>query len=135
LPPEEEKELKRLISDHKMNLVYLLAPTSSLKRKRIVVKASRGFVYYVSLTGVTGVRSSVASGAGKNITAIKKLTKLPVCAGFGVSDPAQAKEIAKSADGVIIGSALVRSLEAHPRLSAAAFAKKFVKPFARAVHA
>ncbi|OGW82535.1 MAG: tryptophan synthase subunit alpha [Omnitrophica bacterium RIFCSPHIGHO2_02_FULL_51_18] len=135
LPPDEEKDVRELMRKEAVDLVYLLAPTSTQKRRQRIVKASRGFVYYVSLTGVTGVRKSAATDAGKNISAIKKETPLPVCVGFGISDPSQARKMSAVADGVIIGSSLVKALAGHSHLSAESFAKKFVRPFVKAVHA
>ncbi len=134
LPPDEEKDIRALMRRNGVDLVYLLAPTSTGARRRLIVGASRGFIYYVSLTGVTGAHHLVTESVRKNISAIKKMTALPVCVGFGVSDPARAKQVSKIADGVIVGSALVNTLAAHLHLNAEAFAKKFVRPFAKAIH-
>lgn len=133
LPPEEGREIAHEMGRRGLCLIYLLAPTSTLLRRKKVVRASRGFVYYVSLTGVTGIRSKLPAEVRRNIRSAKQVTRLPVCAGFGVSTPEQAKLVAQAADGVIIGSALVRALAAAPHAGAAAFAKKFVRPFARAL--
>lgn len=133
LPPEEGREVAHAMGKQGLNLVYLLAPTSTAQRRKIVTGASRGFVYYVSLTGVTGMRSKLPQEIQKNIHLAKKETRLPVCAGFGVSTPEQAKAVVRSADGVIIGSAVVKALAANPQMSAEAFSKKFIRPFARAL--
>ena len=133
LPPEEGRELSLAMKKNGLDLVYLLAPTSGEKRKALVSRASRGFVYYVSLTGVTGLRKSLPAAAQRNIRLIKRKTKLPVCVGFGVSTPGQARTMAKVSDGVIIGSAVVRALSLHPALSAAQFSRKFIRPFAAAL--
>jgi tryptophan synthase alpha chain len=76
-------------------------------------KASSGFVYYVSLTGITGTQKAVARSVVKQINHIKRFTSKPVCAGFGISTPRQVKDISRAADGVIVGSAIVKSIEAH----------------------
>lgn len=134
LPPDEEKEIRGALRKNGIDLVYLLAPTSTQKRRRMIAGASRGFVYYVSLAGVTGARRSIAGDLKQNISSIKKVTSLPVCVGFGVSDASQARQISKMAAGVIVGSAIVKALAEHPHLSAGDFSKKFIRPFVKAVH-
>jgi len=84
-----------------------LTPTSVRKRMKLVSKASTGFVYYVSLTGTTGARHLLPTDLKNKLRSIKRFTKNPVCVGFGVSSPSQAAEISKSADGVIVGSAII----------------------------
>lgn len=133
LPPDEAHAVRKALRKSGVDLVFLLAPTSGPERRRLVSRASRGFIYYVSLTGVTGMRSSIPPDIRRNIQAVKKVTSLPVCAGFGVSTPQQAKRIAACADGVIVGSAVVRALDTHRSLGAAEFSKKFIRPFARAL--
>ncbi|MDD5634110.1 MAG: tryptophan synthase subunit alpha, partial [Candidatus Omnitrophica bacterium] len=93
------------------HIIMLAAPTTPLKRFRRIASCSRGFIYYVSLTGVTGARRSVSKDLKKKLALFKKATNKPICVGFGVSDPRQAKEISTFADGVIIGSAIVRIIE------------------------
>jgi tryptophan synthase alpha chain len=133
LPPDEGGEIAPVLKKHGIDVVYLLAPTSTPERRRFVCRASRGFVYYVSITGVTGVHSSLPAAVEKNIREAKKETKLPVCVGFGVSTPEQARTMARIADGVIVGSAVVKALEANPRMAAAAFSRRFARPFVAAV--
>ena len=133
LPPEEGMEISPALRRYQIDLVYLLAPTSDHERQKKVIRASRGFVYYVSLTGVTGARKSIASDARRNLKAIRRQARLPVCVGFGVSTPAQAKTMSGMADGVIIGSAVVRALMAHPGIGAENFSKRFIRPFAKAL--
>jgi tryptophan synthase alpha chain len=132
LPPDEGAEIAPILEKHGIDVVYLLAPTSTPARRRKVCRASRGFVYYVSITGVTGV-GSASLPVTANIRAAKKETKLPICVGFGVSTPEQAKTMAASSDGVIIGSAVVKALQANPKMGADAFARRFARPFVRAV--
>ena len=113
LPPEEADELK-LETDHQdLDLVFLLAPTSSLLRARKVLTRTRGFVYYVSVTGVTGVRDALPDDLGEMVRRIRGLSPVPVGVGFGISSPAQAAQVAEFADAVIVGSAISRILETH----------------------
>ncbi len=133
LPPDEGQDVAPIMRRHNIALVYLLAPTSTEKRIWLVSNSSRGFIYYVSLTGITGARKSVPVDLGRRIKAIKKTSRLPVCVGFGVSTPEQAKKVARFSDGVIIGSAVVKSLAAHPSANAAQFSKKFIRPIAKAM--
>ena len=91
--------------------VFFLSPTTSKERVKAIVKASSGFIYYVSLTGVTGARRLLPEDIRANVLYAKRQTKKPVCVGFGVSTPIQIKSIAKIADGVIVGSAIVREIQ------------------------
>lgn len=133
LPPEEGRELSSFARRKGLDVVYLLAPTSSKARIRLVAHSSRGFIYYVSLTGVTGASAKVSGSLGKTVGRVKKQTRLPVCVGFGVSTPQAARAVSKTADGVIVGSAVVRALFERPKLSVSEFSAKFVRPFARAL--
>ncbi len=125
LPPEEAGELKAAARRHRIDTIFLAAPTSPPDRLRRVARASTGFIYYVSLTGVTGARGAVPFDAAQ-IRALRRMTRLPVCVGFGVSGPAQVRRIAQAADGVIVGSALldvIARADGRPA-RAAAFARK-----------
>jgi tryptophan synthase alpha chain len=133
LPPEEGRAISALMRAEGLDLIYLVAPTSTAERRRRIARQSRGFVYYVSLTGVTGLRKTLPVELERNIRLVKRISPLPVCVGFGVSTPAQARAAAKFSDGVIVGSALVRQLSLHPQWPAGTFAKRFVAPFARAL--
>ncbi len=133
LPPEEGKEVSSLMRREGIHEVYLLAPTSPSARIRRVTKASRGFIYYVSLTGVTGIRHRMSAELEKKLKEIRKKNGLPVCVGFGVSTPAQAKKAASVSDGVIVGSAVVKALAEHPLMRAEEFSRRFVRPFVKAV--
>lgn len=114
LPPEEAGDFGALAQAHKLDVIYLLAPTSTIDRIEMVGAKSRGFIYYVSLTGVTGTRDSLAKGVAEKVNQIKKTTSLPVLIGFGISGPEQAKAASKCSDGVIVGSAIVRMIEENP---------------------
>jgi len=120
LPADEAADLIGPARAHGVDTVFLLAPTSTDARIRLTVAQSTGFVYCVSLTGVTGVREQLADGVGGLVGRIRSHTDLPICVGFGVSTPEQAREVAAVADGVIVGSAIVALLERPdgvPRLS------------------
>jgi tryptophan synthase alpha chain len=111
LPPEEGGALRAAAGPVGLDAVFLAAPTSTEARLAQVAAASRGFVYCVSLTGVTGVRASVASDVGGLVTRLRRHTTLPICVGFGVSTAEHARQVASVADGVIVGSAIVSIIE------------------------
>lgn len=108
LPPEEAEEYRAAFASQGLSTVFLLAPTSTAERMAIVSEASTGFLYYVSRTGTTGEQKSVDASVAEMVRKIKDHTELPVCVGFGVSNPEQAAEVASLADGVVVGSAIVR---------------------------
>ena len=114
LPPEEAGEFDALAKAKNLDMIHLLAPTSTPDRIEIVGAKSRGFIYYVSLTGVTGARDSIAKGVEEKVTQIKQATSLPVLVGFGISRPDQAKAASGFSDGVIVGSAIVRMIAETP---------------------
>ena len=111
LPPEEGAELEEISLNNGIDLIYLLAPTSNDERIRLVTAHSRGFVYLVSVTGVTGARSMVADDLESFIGKVRKASDKPLCVGFGISTPEQAAQIGKMADGVIIGSRIIQYME------------------------
>jgi len=111
LPADEADELVSAARPVGLDTIFLLAPTSTDTRIRVVAGRSSGFIYGVSVTGVTGVRDQLPEEIRESVGRIKKLTRLPVCVGFGVSTPDQARRVAEIADGVIVGSALVALLE------------------------
>jgi tryptophan synthase alpha chain len=115
LPPEEAETWIGCARATGLDTVFLASPTSPDARLRRVAEASRGFVYAVSRTGVTGEREAISEEAAPLVRRIKALTKEPVILGFGLSTPAQVKAAAEVADGVVVGSALVRFLEEHPQ--------------------
>ena len=133
LPPEEGKEVASRMAEKDLCLIYLLAPTSNAERKALVARASRGFIYYVSVTGVTGMRRKLPKEVRSDLARVKRKTKTPVCVGFGISEPSQASKMAKNADGVIVGSALVDFIHRHARESAGWISKTFIRPFAAAL--
>lgn len=127
LPPEEGKDFIKLSSDANFSAIFLIAPTSTKERIKRIVSSSSGFVYYVSLTGITGSRLALEETFRSHIAAVKKSTK-PVAVGFGVSTPEDAKRISQIADGVIVGSAIVKKFYEHP-----SGAKEFIKKLREAI--
>ena len=113
LPPEEAAEFARLAEAAGLDTIFLLTPTSDASRIRQVNRFGRGFVYYVSVTGVTGVRASLAETLPTAVAEIRRQVKLPLAVGFGIATPAQAAAVAPAADGVVVGSVLVKLFEQH----------------------
>ena len=112
LPPEEGSGLEAITRGQNLDLIYLLAPTSTEERIRLVAERSRGFIYLVSVTGVTGTRDNLPSGLETFVTRVRKVATQPLCVGFGISTPEQAKWVARIADGVIVGSRIIQLTEA-----------------------
>ena len=112
LPPEEGSELEAITRRQGLDLVYLLAPTSTEERIKLVAERSRGFVYLVSVSGVTGARDDLPSDLETFVTRVRKVATQPLCVGFGISTPEQARQVARIADGVIVGSRLIQLMEA-----------------------
>jgi len=126
LPPDEAGTLMPLAKKAGIDTIFLLAPTSTDERVKLVSRASQGFIYYVSLTGVTGARAGLPGSVQESLKKIKEATDKPVAVGFGISTPDQAAQVAHwGADGVIVGSALVKVIEENsgsPELAAKAAA-------------
>ena len=116
LPPEEGEELEQSTRRHEIDLIYLLTPTSTEERINLVVSRSSGFIYLVSLTGVTGTRDRLPEELESFVTRVRERTQKPLCVGFGVSTPEQARRIAKVADGVIVGSRVIQLIEGDASL-------------------
>lgn len=112
LPFEEKGELDGIAAAHGVDLISMIAPTSEERIQKIAAEA-KGFLYVVSSMGVTGVRSEITTDLGAILENIRKATDVPACVGFGISTPEQAAEIAGIADGVIVGSAIVRLAEQY----------------------
>jgi len=113
LPPEEAAELKEYTDRCGLDLIFLLTPTSDASRVDSVARQGSGFIYYVSVTGVTGARSAVAETLAERVTEVRSALNLPLVVGFGISTPEQAGQIAKVADGVVVGSVLVKYFEKY----------------------
>jgi len=117
LPPEEGAELEASAKKFNLDLIYLLAPTSTEGRISLVAKKSHGFIYLVSLTGVTGARQSLPPELEDFVNRVRQRTRKPLCVGFGVANPEQAKRAARIADGVIVGSRLIQLIDDDATLS------------------
>ncbi|MBP1751556.1 MAG: tryptophan synthase, alpha chain [Geobacteraceae bacterium] len=113
LPPEESEAegFSRVAGKHGLDVIFLLAPTSGDDRIERVLRMGRGFLYYVSVTGVTGTRKDVSASLHEEVRKIRERSRMPVVVGFGISDPSQAGEVASFSDGVVVGSALVKFFE------------------------
>ena len=114
LPPEEASPLETVARAAGLYLIYLIAPTTPPARIKLIAKRGGGFLYYVSLTGITGSKLPALDEVDRSVRAIKRVTDLPVAVGFGVSTPEEAGRIARVADGVIVASALIKRLHAQP---------------------
>ncbi|MEI6972216.1 MAG: tryptophan synthase subunit alpha, partial [bacterium] len=90
-----------------LSLIRIIAPTTPLQRARRILAGADGFVYYIMVTGVTGTRTTISTGIGRHMAMLRRATKLPVVVGFGISNGSQARLAASSADGAVVGSALV----------------------------
>ncbi len=108
LPPEEGEGLRSLANQAGLDVIYLTAPTTPDDRMAEIAAVAGGFIYYVCVTGVTGERAKVSTTISRDVGRIKKYSPLPVGVGFGISTPAQAAEVAREADAVVVGSAIVR---------------------------
>lgn len=108
LPPDEASEYKKLMDDAELCTVFLATPTSHEKRLKLITDQSSGFVYYVSRTGVTGERDQMLASVQDMVARIRDHSKKPVAVGFGISKPEHAAEVGAYADGVVVGSAIVR---------------------------
>lgn len=111
LPPEESGELKSRMDTAGLDMIHLLTPTSDAARIRLVAQRGKGFIYYVSVTGVTGARGRLEARLKEQVSRVRRTTFLPVGVGFGVSTPEQAAWIASFADAVVVGSALIQVME------------------------
>jgi tryptophan synthase alpha chain len=126
LPPEEGGELEKLLREVGVDTIYLVAPTSTKERMALVAGRSRGFIYAVSVTGVTGARRDLPPELNTFITGIKQSTSKPVCVGFGISTKEHAEMLAPMADGIIIGSAIVEIIK-HSKTDPVAAVSKYLK--------
>jgi tryptophan synthase alpha subunit len=129
LPPEEEKAFHEECRRQKLQFVQLVAPTTADKRAKMLVQKSQGFIYYVSLRGVTGARKALPADLKAHLAKLKRMTSKPVLAGFGISTPEQARAISHMSDGVIVGSAVIEHLK-----QGIPAAERFIEKMARAVH-
>ncbi len=113
LPPEEAKELIQACRAHDVASIFFLSPTTTQARMKKVILDSTGFIYYVSVAGVTGARKQVSQKQIQPLAVARQLTDKPICVGFGISTPEQVRLMARKCDGVIVGSAIVREMTTH----------------------
>jgi tryptophan synthase alpha chain len=132
LLPEESSMLEAVARQWDIDLIYLLAPTSTEERIRIVAEETSGFIYLVSVTGITGVRDRLPVNLESFVAAVRRITEKPLCVGFGISTPEQARQVSRIADGVIVGSRIIQLMEADESLSAVA---DFTRDLRRALDA
>ncbi len=134
LPPEEAGEYESLMGRAGLSNIYLVAPTTPESRMEMIVKHGRGFIYYVSREGVTGMQQTVAKSIGEMTARIHAHTNLPVAIGFGISTPEQARTVARSAEAVVVGSAIVNEIAKHGKSAELVPAvENFVRPLVNAV--
>ena len=112
MPPEEAEEIGPLLKAHQLDAIFLVAPTTSRERAATICTHGEGYLYYVSLKGVTGAATLNADDVAEHLAPLREMTDLPLCVGFGIRDGVTAAEVAKVADGVIVGSALVSRIAA-----------------------
>jgi tryptophan synthase alpha chain len=110
LPPEEAPELRQFTDPAGIDFISLIAPTTNNERVRRIARRATGFLYYISITGVTGTARPQVEEVRKDVERIRTVTTLPLAVGFGISTPQQAKELAPFADGIVVGSAIVRMI-------------------------
>ncbi len=127
MPPDEAGTLRPLADKAGLDVIFLLAPTSTAKRQAGVARLSRGFIYYVSLTGITGAKLTDRADVEKKVHEIRRYTKTPVAVGFGIATPDDARQVAQMADGVIVGSALVKVIAEGDHGSVAARLTSFTR--------
>ncbi len=111
LPPEEATDLAAEAEVVGLDVIHLVAPTSTPPRLRLIARKSRGFIYVVSRTGVTGERAELPSDLATQVRALRMVTTKPICVGFGIANPEQVATVGALADGVVVGSAIVRMIE------------------------
>src|SRR5262245_60989588 len=135
LPMEESEEFTSIVvgadSCSPLPLIQMLAPTTPNERMEMIARGAKGFIYLVSVTGVTGERQSISEGLGELIARVRAYTAEPVCVGFGIGTPEQAREVGKMADGVIVGTACVRTIGGSE--TPVETAKRFAEEFQAAV--
>jgi tryptophan synthase alpha chain len=117
LPPEEAGELRVFLDAAGLDFISLVAPTTGKDRLKSIVKSATGFLYYISITGVTGTAAPKIEDIAREVAKIRKLTKMPIAVGFGISSAAQAEDISAIADGIVIGSAVVKLIDENRKNS------------------
>jgi tryptophan synthase alpha chain len=134
-PPEEAREFAALLERRALDAIFLVAPTTTDARMRELAAAARGYIYYVSLTGVTGAAHFDLAPVEHKLERLRRVTSLPIGVGFGIRDGATARAVARVADAVVIGSALVQALAGVDAAGASACAARFLTDIRRAMDA
>jgi tryptophan synthase alpha chain len=133
MPPEESDEFLQSAGVHGLNVIFLLTPTSDASRIATVNILGKGFIYYVTVTGVTGARQELSESLAAELSRIKEGVALPIMAGFGISTPEQAASVAALADGVIVGSAIVKLFQQYAGTKLRTELKHFVSKLKQAI--
>lgn len=133
-PPEESQEFAKALKLQNIDQIFLLAPTSTDERIRMVSELASGYVYYVSLKGVTGSATLNAQSVAQALPRLRKSVKVPVCVGFGIRDAQTAKAIASVCDGVVIGSKLIELMEKQPHKQMAGIAGELIHELRQAIN-
>jgi tryptophan synthase alpha chain len=134
LPPEEAAELRQFTDPQGIDFISLIAPTTSTERVRQIVFQATGFLYYISITGVTGTAKPQVEEVKKDVERIRKVTALPLTIGFGISTPQQAAELAPYADGIVVGSAVVKMIaENSQRADLVSVVSQYVREMKQAI--
>lgn len=133
MPPEESGEFLHAANKHDLNVIFLLTPTSDKSRIATVSELGRGFIYYVTVTGVTGARKDVSSSLASELDRVRKKIRLPIVAGFGISTPQQAASVAGLADGVVVGSAIVKLFQQYSGNKLKTEVRRFVSGLKKAI--
>jgi tryptophan synthase alpha chain len=133
MPPEESDDFLKSAGVHGLNVIFLLTPTSDSSRIATVNRLGKGFIYYVTVTGVTGARQEVSETLAAELSRIKAGVELPIMAGFGISTPEQAASVAALADGVVVGSAIVKLFQQYTGTKLRTELKRFVSELKQAI--
>jgi tryptophan synthase alpha chain len=134
LPVDEAATMVREAKARDFSVIFLATPVTPASRLSVIGRLSSGFIYYVSLTGTTGVRNALASDLSRGIARVRRASKKPVCVGFGISQPVHARRARRYADGVIVGSALIRAIARHKNATQALRSLRgAIKGFSKAV--
>jgi len=134
LPPEESENYEALMAEAALRNIYLIAPTTPEERMELIARRARGFIYYVSREGVTGMQSKVSDTIASMTAKIRAHTTLPIAVGFGISNPEQAKLVAQHAEAIVVGSAIVQQIAEHGHSAdLVPVVSEFVRSLARAV--
>ena len=132
-PPEESGEFVKRLNKEEIDSIFLLSPTTEDERIKLIAKQASGFLYYVSLKGVTGAANIDIEQVAENVKNIQKYSDLPVAVGFGVRDPKTAKAVSKISDGVVIGSRIVKEIEESDKVETIPNVKKLMHSMKAAI--